>query len=55
MNSREAVLANIRRSLGVRGDEAPRKLEIETRLVQLRVTVESSVVQVCSTMLAWVN
>jgi L-lactate dehydrogenase complex protein LldG len=34
MNSREAVLANIRRSLGVRGDEAPRKLEIETRLVQ---------------------
>ena len=34
MNSREAVLANIRRSLGVRGDEAPRKLEVETRLVQ---------------------
>ncbi len=34
MNSREAVLANIRRSLGVRGDEAPRKLEVETRLMQ---------------------
>ena len=34
MNSREAVLANIRRSLGVRGDEAPRNLEVETRLMQ---------------------
>jgi L-lactate dehydrogenase complex protein LldG len=34
MNSREAVLANIRRSLGVRGDEAPRNLEVETRLAQ---------------------
>jgi L-lactate dehydrogenase complex protein LldG len=34
MNSREAILANIRRSLGVRGDEAPRKLEVETRLMQ---------------------
>jgi L-lactate dehydrogenase complex protein LldG len=34
MNSREAVFANIRRSLGVRGDEAPRKLEVETRLMQ---------------------
>jgi L-lactate dehydrogenase complex protein LldG len=34
MNSREAVLANIRRSLGVRGDEAPRKLEVEARLMQ---------------------
>lgn len=34
MNSREAVFANIRRSLGVRGDEAPRNLEVETRLMQ---------------------
>ncbi len=34
MNSREAVLANIRRSLGVCGDEAPRKLKVETRLLQ---------------------
>ena len=34
MNSREAVLANIRRSLGVRGDEAPRMLEVEARLMQ---------------------
>lgn len=34
MNSREAVLANIRRSLGVRGDEAPRNLEVDTRLMQ---------------------
>jgi L-lactate dehydrogenase complex protein LldG len=34
MNSREAVLANIRRSLGVNGDEAPRNFEVETRLAQ---------------------
>ena len=34
MNSREAVFASIRRSLGVHGDEAPRRLEVETRLKQ---------------------
>ena len=39
MNSREAVLANIRRSLGVNGDEAPRRLEVETRLLQAPVGV----------------
>jgi L-lactate dehydrogenase complex protein LldG len=32
MNSREALFASIRRSLGVRGDEAPRRFEVETRL-----------------------
>jgi L-lactate dehydrogenase complex protein LldG len=32
MNSREAILARIRRSLAVSGDEAPRRLEVETRL-----------------------
>jgi L-lactate dehydrogenase complex protein LldG len=34
MNSREAILAGIRRSLGVHGDEAPRRFEVETRLKQ---------------------
>lgn len=34
MSSRDAVLANIRRSLGVTGREAPRRLEVETRLTQ---------------------
>ena len=34
MNSRTAVLAGIRRSLGVTGDEATRRFEIETRLKQ---------------------
>ncbi len=32
MNSREALFASIRRSLGVHGDEAPRLFEVETRL-----------------------
>ena len=34
MNSREAVFASIRRSLGVHGDEATRRFEVETRLKQ---------------------
>jgi L-lactate dehydrogenase complex protein LldG len=34
MNSRAAVLASIRRSLGVTGDEATRRFEVETRLKQ---------------------
>ena len=34
MNSREAVFGSIRRSLGVRGDEAPRLFEVEARLKQ---------------------
>jgi len=34
MNSREAVLAGIRRSLAVSGDEATRRFEVETRLKQ---------------------
>jgi L-lactate dehydrogenase complex protein LldG len=34
MNSRAAVLASIRRSLGVAGDEATRRFEVETRLKQ---------------------
>jgi L-lactate dehydrogenase complex protein LldG len=32
MTSREAVLANVRRSLGVTGEEATRRFEVETRL-----------------------
>ena len=32
LNSRRAVIANIRRALGVVGDEAPRSFEVETRL-----------------------
>ncbi len=32
MSAREAVLAGIRRSLGVTGDEATRRFEVETRL-----------------------
>jgi L-lactate dehydrogenase complex protein LldG len=32
MNAREAIFASLRRSLGVRGDEAPRRFEVETRL-----------------------
>jgi L-lactate dehydrogenase complex protein LldG len=34
MNSREAVFANIRRSLGVTGAEAPRRFEVERRLAE---------------------
>ena len=34
MSSRAAVLASIRRSLGVSGDEATRRFEVETRLKQ---------------------
>jgi L-lactate dehydrogenase complex protein LldG len=34
MSSRGAVFANIRRSLGVTGDEATRQFEVETRLKQ---------------------
>lgn len=34
MSSRAAVLASIRRSLGVAGDEATRQFEVETRLKQ---------------------
>ena len=34
MSSRAAVLASIRRSLGVTGDEATRRFEVETRLKQ---------------------
>ncbi len=34
MNSREAIFANIRRSLGVTGDEAPRLFEVRSRLSQ---------------------
>jgi L-lactate dehydrogenase complex protein LldG len=34
MSSRAAVLAGIRRSLGVTGDEATRRFEVETRLKQ---------------------
>lgn len=32
MNAREAILATIRRSLAVSGDEAPRRFEVEARL-----------------------
>jgi L-lactate dehydrogenase complex protein LldG len=34
MSARAAVFANIRRSLGVAGDEAPRRFEVEARLAQ---------------------
>jgi L-lactate dehydrogenase complex protein LldG len=34
VNAREAVLANIRRSLGVAGDEAPRRFEVAARLAE---------------------
>ena len=34
MTSRAAVFASIRRSLGVTGDEATRRFEVETRLKQ---------------------
>jgi L-lactate dehydrogenase complex protein LldG len=34
MNAREAVLAGIRRSLGVTGAEAPRRFEVERRLAE---------------------
>jgi L-lactate dehydrogenase complex protein LldG len=34
MNAREAVLANIRRSLGVTGNEAPRQFEVERRIAE---------------------
>jgi L-lactate dehydrogenase complex protein LldG len=34
MNAREAVLANIRRSLGVSGAEAPRRFEVERRIAE---------------------
>ena len=34
MKAREAVFANIRRSLGVGSDEAPRRFEVEARLAQ---------------------
>jgi L-lactate dehydrogenase complex protein LldG len=34
MSAREAVFANIRRSLGVVGNEAPRRLEVEARLAK---------------------
>jgi len=40
MNSREAVLANIRRSLGVTGAEAPRSFEVEARLMKAPAGVE---------------
>jgi L-lactate dehydrogenase complex protein LldG len=32
VNAREAIFAGLRRSLAVRGDEAPRRFEVETRL-----------------------
>jgi L-lactate dehydrogenase complex protein LldG len=34
VSSREALFASVRRSLGVRGDEAPRLFEVEARLKQ---------------------
>jgi L-lactate dehydrogenase complex protein LldG len=34
MNSREAIFASIRRSLAVSGAEAPRRFEVETRLME---------------------
>ena len=34
MNAREALFANIRRSLGVNGSEAPRRFEVERRLAE---------------------
>ncbi len=34
MNAREAVLASVRRSLGVTGTEAPRQFEVERRLAE---------------------
>ena len=34
MNPREAVLASVRRSLGVTGSETPRRLDVESRLAQ---------------------
>ena len=39
MNSRQAVLANIRRALGVAGNEAPRRFEVEGRLQKAPVGV----------------
>lgn len=39
MNSRESVLANIRRSLGVTGAEAPRLFEVERRIAEAPVGV----------------
>ncbi len=34
MNARDAVLASVRRSLGVTGSEAPRRFEVERRLAE---------------------
>ena len=34
MSAREATFANVRRSLGVTGAEAPRRFEVETRLAK---------------------
>jgi L-lactate dehydrogenase complex protein LldG len=34
MNAREPILANIRRSLGVTGSEAPRRFEVERRIAE---------------------
>ena len=34
VNARDAIFANIRRSLGVKGDEAPRRFEVEARLAK---------------------
>ena len=34
MSAREAIFANIRRSLGVTGAEAPRRFEVEARLAK---------------------
>ncbi len=39
MSSRDAILANIRRSLGVTGGELPRRFEVETRLATAPVGV----------------
>ena len=40
MSAREAILANIRRSLGVTGREAPRRFEVETRLASAPPGIE---------------
>ena len=39
MSAREAVLANVRRSLGVTGTEAPRRFEVERRLAEAPVGI----------------
>ena len=39
VSARDAILANVRRSLGVTGAEEPRRFEVETRLAKAPVGI----------------